>query len=97
MPYEPASDDDACSPAPRPAVDVDDASGGDLAVDLVERGDQALARRDREVTDRPVDVTSRWHDERRIRVELSALRQVDKKGHAGPYEISHLGRHAVEA
>ena len=85
---EPAPDDDAGPAAAGPAVHVHDAAGVELGVDLVERRDEAVARRDREVADRPVDVARGWLDERRVRLELAALRQVEEERDARVDEVA---------
>ena len=87
MADEPAADDDAGSPAAGPAVHVDDSAAGELGVDLVEYRDQVRARRDREVADGAIDVAGRLVDERRVRLELTVLSQIEEESHAGIDEV----------
>ena len=90
--HEPAADHDAGPPAAGPAVDVDEAASPVLGVDLVEDGNQTVGGRDREVADRHVRVAGRGRDERRVRVELAILRQVEEERHTRRDQALDLAR-----
>ena len=79
VPNEPAPDDDTGPAAACPAVHVNDPARLELRVDLVERRDEALACRDREVADRQVQVPSGGRHQRGIWLELAVLREVEEE------------------
>jgi hypothetical protein len=87
VPHEPATNDDARSPAPCPAVEVDDAAGLDLLVDGVERRDQLFPRRNGEIANGRRNAARRGMDEVRVGLELAFLRQVDEERDALPDQI----------
>ena len=92
VPDEPGPDHDTGPSTARPAVDVDEASRPELAVDLVERRDELLPRRDGEVADRHPQMARRRLHEVCVRLELTVLSEVEKEAHTRRGELAYLGR-----
>ena len=90
VPNEPRSDDDSCSAAAGPAVDVDDASHSELVVDLVERRREHVGGRYGEVDDGDPDVADAGRQVLRVRLELTFLGEIEEERHALLQQCSHL-------
>ena len=97
MTDEPGADDDARPPASGPAVDIYEPSRLDLGVDLVQRRDEGIPRRDREVADRPVQISGGGRHERGVRLEFACLREIDEQRDARDRQVTHLGRGVLRA
>src|SRR6478735_3054640 len=90
VPDEPRADDDPGAPAAGPAVDVDEAAGRQLVVDLVERRDELCKIGNREVRDRTIHVARPRSDQGRVRLELALLREVEEERHARREQVVDL-------
>ena len=92
VPNQPAADDDAGAPAPGPAVDVHEAARVELGVDNVQGGDEIVARRHREVADRPPHVRDVRRNKVVVALELALLRQVEEEGDAALEQVADRAR-----